>query len=640
LNKLEENQANDDVTDKSKNSQTKEVKRTKKGKKREPSINETNVTDEKMSEKEKNTENGSQNKEKLEECNISSPISNDIRISKEEESGIVILVTEDNTSKREMTLKIMNTDTKQINEEIVNDTESQEKEENMKKTKDESQNKEQLKQDETRGQTVINEAVVNDTESHEKEENMKKTEDELHNKEQLKQDETRGQTVINETVINDTESHEKEETKGQTVINESIVNDMESQEKEENKKKNEDELQNKEHLKEDETRGQTVIIIDSNGANITENTSANDVEKNVNKANTNIHNSLIQGNSKPSDANEPKEMISDDSKDFNANSSLEKEQNINSNSNQKIEDQKPSKSPAIKPEKKAKKEKKNKTVHKQAVLSETKPSENQEKPMDEKVDKEILDENINDHYSENKSDNIVVSKEETLNNILIETNIKEEEQCNLQLQVEVNNSFYSKDKLSEEKNPTEEKITTRNPISLETTENIKRCKSADDNAAFIPNKSMQNEIKEAIREIENTIEIEDVCNLQQNTDQAQRYEKDLEKKELNEEKTKPKLMRKGSTKYQRRVDNSQGSGTSGKIFHITKLNVNEMMTTSTLVSESELHKSPSDNLDSILSNITITYQELGYCGSNRRKTEKIKILKQKLANEKSLKDTF
>ena len=122
--------------------------------------------------------------------------------------------------------------------------------------------------------------------------------------------------------------------------------------------------------------------------------------------------------------------------------------------NQKIEDQKPSKSPAINPEKKAKKEKKNKTVHKQAVLSETKPSENQEKPMDEKVDKEILDENINDHYSENKSDNIVVSKEETLNNILIETNIKEEEQCNLQLQVEVNNSFYSKDKLSEEKNPT------------------------------------------------------------------------------------------------------------------------------------------------------------------------------------------
>merc|ERR1719317_802042 len=269
---------------------------------------------------------------------------------------------------------------------------------------------------------------------------MKKTEDELHNKEQLKQDETRGQTDINET----------------------IVNDMESQEKEENKKKNEDELQNKEHLKEDETRGQTVIIIDSNGANITENTSAKDVEQNVNKANTNIHNSLIQGNSKPSSANEPKEMISDDSKDFNANSCLEKEQNINLNSNQKIEDQKPSKSPAIKPEKKEKKEKKNKTVHKQAVLRETKPSENQEKTMDEKVDKEILDENINDHYSENKSDNIVVSKEETLNNILIETNIKEKEQCDLQLQVEVNNSFYSKDKLSEEKNPTEEKITTRN----------------------------------------------------------------------------------------------------------------------------------------------------------------------------------
>ena len=201
----------------------------------------------------------------------------------------------------------------------------------------------------------------------------------------------------------------------------------------------------------------------------------------------------------------------------------------------------------------------------------------------------------------------------------------------------------------------EEKITTRNPISLETTENIKRCESADDNAAFIPNKSMQNEIKEAIREIENTMEIEDVCNLQQNTDQEQRYEKDLEKKELNEEKTKPKLMRKGSTKYQRRVDNSQGSGTSGKTFHITKLNVNELMTTSTLVSESDVHKSPSDNLDSILSNITITYQvkdninfilfffvlqELGYCGSNSRKTEKIKILKQKLANEKSLKDSF
>jgi len=528
------------------------------------------VTDATISEKEetlKDTENVSQDKEQLELDNTSCQMGMDIGELKEKGC-----VTEDNTSKGEMTLEIMSNETEQINEAIVNDTESQEIDKDLKKSEDELQNKEQLKED-----------------------------------------------------------------KSDCVIDENFKNAVKGIES--------------------ETKEQTIIHIDSNEEISTENKSdmvkEKDVEQNESKVNEKNENGLIQEKGKPSDGNEPTEIIRNDSKHTETNS--EKEENINldanenkpeniENSHLKIEDQKiitkPGKKSASKPEKKTKKEKKSKTIHDEAVLSVTNFSEKQKETMHEKVDKDICDEKMIDPSSEN---NIVASKEETKNAIPTETNILEEEQCHRQLDEGANEYLSTTDKPTKDKKSAEENITTwenKDPVSLEITENMDRNDNNDNNASFIPNKSMQNEIKEAIREIENMMEKEDVCNLPPNMDHQQKYGNDLQSKEEKEKKTTPKLTRKGSTKYQRRADNRQGSNTSGKTFHIRKLSVNEMMTTSTPVSESDVHKSPYENLDTILSNITITYQELGYFGSNSRKTEKIKILKQKMANEKSLKDKF
>merc|ERR1711972_690420 len=135
------------------------------------------------------------------------------------------------------------------------------------------------------------------------------------------------------------------------------------------------------------------------------------MEQNVIKEIEKADDGLIQKKDKTSNVNESTEIVSYDSKDTKANSNSEKEENTNleanrdtpeniDNSNVKIEDQKiitkPSKRSGSKPEKKTKKEKKSKTIHDQAVFSETNFSAKQEK-----TDEDIYDKRINDIPSEN-----------------------------------------------------------------------------------------------------------------------------------------------------------------------------------------------------------------------------------------------
>merc|ERR1712157_333762 len=117
---------------------------------------------------------------------------------------------------------------------------------------------------------------------------------------------------------------------------------------------------------------------------------------------------------------------------------------------------------------------------------------------------------------------------------------------------------------------------------------------------------------------------EEECKVQLEQEQQQH---DIQMKELKEKKSEQKLARKGSTKYQRRFENRQTNNSNGKTFHIKKLTSDEIMTTNPPLTETSVHRAPADNLDSILSNITITYQELRYCGSIGGKTETIKKLK-------------
>ena len=117
------------------------------------------------------------------------------------------------------------------------------------------------------------------------------------------------------------------------------------------------------------------------------------------------------------------------------------------------------------------------------------------------------------------------------------------------------------------------------------------------------------------------------------------------------------MTRKQSTKSQRRIDHRLGNKDNNRTFYITKLAADETTTTYPTISESsDFSRTPSENLTSILSNITITYQviripcfyfifnsflkELSYGGPTFGKSEKIKIMKQKLANKKCLMQKF
>jgi len=214
---------------------------------------------------------------------------------------------------------------------------------------------------------------------------------------------------------------------------------------------------------------------------------------------------------------------------------------------------------------------------------------------------------------------------------------------------------------------------------------------SNDLNSFIPDLSMQDNLKSAIKEIEDvidkgdidcqiikqkTLEIESIGKYEEedtnskknknhkeedthhNAEAGYKKEEDMKNIEQDknqrekdnnfkeEEQVNSKLSRKGSTKTSRRIDHRLDNKEIGKTFHITMLKDEGAVRKA----EERKYQTISENfsfpdrthtkLTSVLSNITITYQELSSTGPMCGKAGKIKILKQKLANEKFMRNKF